>query len=97
MRLGGCQVHQGTLNSLGCVLAVVRFFQVHWCALLCSSCSSGVAGFIGVRPGGRRVDPGSLRSLQDAQGVVGVIQGCFIYLGTRWGSSDLSKFAGFIG
>ena len=40
--------------------------------------SSGVAGFTGVRPGGRRVHPWSLGSLECALGSVGFIRGRFV-------------------
>ena len=83
-----------------------RFNRGHWVhqgAPCVSSGSSGVAAFIGVCPGGRRVHPMSLGSLGSALGVVGFIRGRWVYCGALRASSrcDLevycsSAIAGFI-
>ena len=97
---GAPWVYPGPLGSFGCALAIVGFIQgslVHWGARCSSTGLSGVAGFIGVRPGGGRDHPGSLvvasirvrllgrrvhlGSLLCALGVVGVIQGLWVYWG----------------
>ena len=50
-----------------------------------------------VRPGGRRVHPGSLGSLGRALGVVGFIRGNWVNWGAPWGSSDSSGVTGLTG
>ena len=53
IRPGGSRVYPRSLVSLGCARGVVGFIKgrwIHWCAPWESSGSSGVAGFIGVRP-----------------------------------------------
>ena len=52
------------------------FFRAHW---IHQGGSTGVNGFIRVRPVGRLVLPGSLRSLGCALGVVGFIQGEWVH------------------
>ena len=84
-------VHQGSLGSLKCVLVVVRFIQCLWI-------------FIGVRPGGRWVHPGTLGSPGSPLGVVGLILemrpvGRRVHpgwLGAPWGSSGSSAVNEFI-
>ena len=48
---------------------------------------SGSSGLIGVRPGGRWVDPESLRSLGCGLAVVGFVRCSWVHWSTRWGSS----------
>ena len=58
VRHGGHPVHHETLGSLACALGVVRFIWVRWVDWgkpWVSSCSSWLAGFIGVRHGVRQV------------------------------------------
>ena len=84
--LRGCSVPLVSLGSLGYALDFVRCPRVNWgvpfrvigfvrCATLCSF---GVAGFIGVRPGGRRVRSRSLGSLGCALRVIGFVRGCWV-------------------
>ena len=62
-----------------------------------SSGSSGVAEFIGVRPGVGWVRPRSLRKFGCALVVVGFILGRWVHFGGPWVSSDSSVAAEFIG
>ena len=65
VRFGDRRVHPGSMGSLGRVLLFDGFSRCRWVhrgALWCSSCSSGVAVFIGVRTTGRRVHSGWLDS-----------------------------------
>ena len=78
------QVQLESLDSSGCAQWVVGIFRdrcVHWGALWWSSGSSGFAGFIGFRPGCRRVHPGSLGLLWFTQGVVWLILGGWVHCG----------------
>ena len=80
-----------------------RFIRAHW---IHQGGSTGVNGFIRVRPVGRLVLPGSLRSLGCALGVVGLfrmrpelvwfIRGRWVHRGSLWGSSSFFRAAGFI-
>ena len=107
VRPGGRRVHPRSLCSFGCVLAVVRvhwgcalwvsgFIRGHWFnwgAPRGSSRSSGVAGFIGVRPvdlrvlqeslcslvAPRRVHAGSISSLECSLAVVGFIRDRWVH------------------
>ena len=56
-----------------------------------------VAGFNGVRPGVRRVHPGSLGSQECALCVVGFSRGRSAHLGASWGLSGSSGVAGYAG
>ena len=74
-------------------LSFIRACWIHRGAPFGSSGSAGDTGFIRVRPVGRRVLPGSLRSLGCALGVFGFIQGHWV---PPWVSSGSSGVAGFI-
>ena len=98
----GCLVHSGPpcafLSSsgtgaffLGCALGIVRFIRGHSAAYWGSSGSSCVAGFIEVRPGDRRVYPGSLGLLRCVLTVVGLIWGRLVHWSAYWGSSGLCR------
>ena len=62
-----------------------------------SSGSSGVAGFIGLRPGGRRDHPDTLGSLGCVLGVIGFILGSWVHWSASWESSGSSGTVGLIG
>ena len=66
------------------------FCWLHWGAHLGSSGSSGVAVLIGVRPGGRRVRPGSLGSLRCT---LEVVRCRWVNWGAHWGSWGPSNVA----
>ena len=76
------------------VVGIIRDRLDHWCAPLCSSGSSGVAGFIGVRRGDLRVHPGSLRYVL---GVVGFIGGRWGHWRARWHCSAQWRSSGSSG
>ena len=67
-------VHPGSLGSLGCVLGIFGFIRIDWGAFEGSSGSSGVAGFIGLRPG-------VVGFIGLRPGVVGFIHGRWV----QWG------------
>ena len=58
--------------------------------------SFGVAGFTGVRPGGRQIRPGSKDSLGCALGFVWCIRGRWVHYDSPLGSSGSSGVAGLI-
>ena len=79
---GCCRIHSGLLGSLGCSRRFVGFIWRHCGAHWGSSCYTGVAGFLGVRPVGRRVHSGSLGSLRCTMGSFGFAK----FIGVRpWG------------
>ena len=78
-------------------LVVVGFIQCRWVHCGASRGSSGLTGIarlIGVRPGGRRIHPGSLGC---ALVVAGFIWGRWVHWGMPWESSRSSGNVGFIG
>ena len=60
--------------------------KVHCGSLFGLSCPSGVAGLFELRPGCRRVHPGSLGSWGCALGVVRFIRVLWVDWGAPWGS-----------
>ena len=91
VRPGGPRVRLGSLGSLGFAMEFVLFVWgrlVNWGARCCSSGSSRVAVFIGVRPEVGRVRPESLGC------DLGVV---WVHWGALWGSSGSSGIAWFIG
>ena len=67
-------IHLGSLGSLGFALGVTQVRPVRrWIHPRSSLGSSGVVGFIRMRPGGRSVNPGSLCSLGCTLWIVGFI------------------------
>ena len=89
MRTVGLLVHPVSLDSLVWALGVVVIIGdrlVNWGTPLGSLGSSWVIGFIGVRPGGRQIHPGSLGC---SLGIVGFIR-------CRWVHFGSSGIAGFI-
>ena len=86
--------HPWLLDSLGYTLVAVGFIKgrrVHWSTPWGPSGSSGVAGFTGVRPGGRLVHP---LSFGCAVVIVWFIRGGWIHWSAPWGSSGSSGSLG---
>ena len=84
VRHRGRRVHTGSLDCKGCtlvgVVGFVRRRSFHWGA---PWGSSGSCEFIGVRPWGGRVHPGSLGSVGRTLGVVWCR---WVHWGAPWGS-----------
>ena len=100
--LGGGWVHPGSLGSLMFALGVVGFIQGCWVHSGSPLGSSGVVGFIRVRPAGRLVcsgvrwvHPRWLGSLRFALGFVWFIGGRWVHSGSPCGPLDSSGVVGF--
>ena len=77
------------------VVGLIWASWVHWGAPWRSFGSSEIAGFVGVCPGGRQVQQGSLVSLGCALGVVRFIRASWVHWRAPWvlpGSSGATAF-----